>query len=144
MTLVILAALFLTLFMAGLLIIFIFHIDGFTIPAQYYEAYRDESPRDHPDVVSARDLTEEDMTAHPALSALIIHRKRVVVSLDPRQVLSLAREWNRYSWMPVSPDDEAFLSAFQDRIVWYHGKTYYIEGPVGIPSGEKCGRGTQC
>jgi hypothetical protein len=139
-----LAALFLTTVMAGLLIVYVFHIEGFTIPAQYYEAHRDESPPNHPDVLNAAILTDEDMAAHPALSELINHRKRVLFSLDPRQSLALALEWSRYSWAPIPQAEDAYLSAYQDRIVRYHGNMYYIGRHAGIPSGGKCGPGTQC
>jgi len=144
MTLVLLAALFLTIVMTGLLIIFIFHIEGFTIPAQYYEAHRDESPADHPEVIRAPTLTDEDMAAHPSLSDLSDHRKRVLFSYDPRQILSLAREWNRYNWIVISPEEDAFLSVYQDQIVRYHGQTYYIERQVWSPSEKRCGQGMQC
>ena len=143
-TLLCLVALFLTMIMAGLLIVHTFHVEGFTIPAQYYEAHRDESPPDHPDVLSAAILTDEDMVAHPSLSALIDQRKRVLFSLDPRQALPIALEWSRYSWMPIPPEEDAWLSVYKDRIVRYHGNTYFIERHDVIPSGKKCGQGTQC
>lgn len=132
------------LLMTGLLVIFFFHIEGILTPPQHYIAYRDASFPDDPGVINAYTLTDEDLSSHPALAELIIYKKRVLFSSDPRQILGIALGWSEYSIIYLTPDEDRYLSKYHMKIVRYNGSQFYIERNAWVPTSGKCGTGMQC